>query len=67
VRDFWIGPGVSFNPGTFVGEASPRKGLFTGVRGIRILRSSHSGFSPKFVLDLLLRNGCRNAQETVVL
>ena len=30
-------------------------------------RSSHSGHSPKFVLDLLLRNGCRNARETVVL
>jgi hypothetical protein len=41
--------------------------LFTQVRRIGILRSSHSGDSQKFVLDLLLRNVCRNAWETVVL
>ena len=32
-----------------------------------ILRTSPFGVSRKFVLDLLLRNGCRNARETVVL
>src|SRR5215218_258083 len=32
-----------------------------------ILRTSPFGDSRKFVLDLLLRNGCRNARETVVL
>jgi hypothetical protein len=41
--------------------------LFTQMRGIGILRSSPFGDSPKFVLDLLLRNGCRNARETVLL
>ena len=40
--------------------------LFTGVRGIEILRTSASGVSPEFDTDRLPLNGCRSAQETVV-
>jgi hypothetical protein len=50
-------------PGTFLSFLR----LFTRVRGIGILRTSPFGDSPKFVLDLVLRNVCRNAWETVVL